>query len=230
MQLQLEATNPPVSGVKIHDLVDPAGKDGAGFVVCLIPESPQKPHRAEYPDRQYYIRVLDKCVVPVPSLLRDLFHPRSNPYLQVQVKPRKYRTSKDDFVVTFDVFISNAGNGTAHDAYIDLKANLQVVDWNDENVRDFTRIKGQIGVRFVANKAIHPDSLAHVASIRSTFASQEQYHSSKHPYYVPVIASSFSLRFAIYSTDAAAQVQEFFYTADEIEEEVAKGFVAGDQK
>jgi hypothetical protein len=71
----LEATNPPVSGVQLQALTYPGTNDG--FVVCLIPESTFKPHRAEFAENKpYRIRVADNTVVPNPALLRAMFFPQ----------------------------------------------------------------------------------------------------------------------------------------------------------
>ena len=75
-ELHDQATEPPVLGVETEAY--PFGDSGSeGFVICFIPESPFKPHRAEYAGRQYFIRAGDDFVVPSISLLRNLFFPQS---------------------------------------------------------------------------------------------------------------------------------------------------------
>ena len=54
LELLIGATDPPVSGVQIEEIVEPPGSK-QGFVVCLIPESEYKPVRAELEMKQYYI-------------------------------------------------------------------------------------------------------------------------------------------------------------------------------
>lgn len=75
-ELHHQATEPPVLDVEI-EAYSIAGTSDEGFVVCYIPESPFKPHRAEHAERQYFIRVGDDFVVPSVSLLRNLFFPQS---------------------------------------------------------------------------------------------------------------------------------------------------------
>ena len=65
MELHHQATDPPVLNVEIESYPDP-GASGAGFVVCLVPESPFRPHRAEHvTNKPYYIRAGDDFVIPL---------------------------------------------------------------------------------------------------------------------------------------------------------------------
>jgi hypothetical protein len=69
----LEAVVDPVPGVEI-EAYDCPGNNG-GFVVCLIPETSNKPHRAELAGKQYFQRVRDKFTTISHALLRSLFYP-----------------------------------------------------------------------------------------------------------------------------------------------------------
>jgi Schlafen, AlbA_2 len=102
----LDATNPPASGIVCRPVVA-SGKD-EGFVVCLIPESSHKPHRAEFAENKpYLIRVNDNCIVPNPSLLRSMFFPQPrqdvNLTLHVRGDTIEFKRSK----ILFD--LTNAG-------------------------------------------------------------------------------------------------------------------------
>src|SRR5438309_5007606 len=68
-QLHGQATEPPVLGVEIRPVAADE-KSPVGFVVCYIPESVYRPHRAEHARRNYFIRAGDDFVVPSVSLLR----------------------------------------------------------------------------------------------------------------------------------------------------------------
>jgi len=114
-ELHAQSTDPPVLGVEIE--VYSAVSSGEGFVVCFIPESPFRPHRAEQADRQYVIRAGDDFVTASVSLLRSLFFPQSRcrlvPTLQAE------REEKGDYwkvVVTGQ--IANSGAATAFDTYV----------------------------------------------------------------------------------------------------------------
>jgi hypothetical protein len=80
-----DATNPPVLGV---EYLSYPGPTQAGFVVCLIPESQHKPHRAEFDGQHYYYRAGDDFLRAGPSLLRTLFYPQIQPNLWLEVKLR----------------------------------------------------------------------------------------------------------------------------------------------
>ena len=49
-ELHHQATNPPLSGIKIHSVIDP-NESGKGFVVCFIPEGKFVPYRGSIPVR-----------------------------------------------------------------------------------------------------------------------------------------------------------------------------------
>src|SRR5262249_31602568 len=93
-ELQRSMTDPPVGGVKVVDVLDPA-KPGEGFVVCYIPESKFKPQQMDTKRRKdIVLRVGDSFVVARPSLLRTLFYPqRSTPFTveaRIRLKAPKF--------------------------------------------------------------------------------------------------------------------------------------------
>jgi Putative DNA-binding domain len=73
-ELHLQATDPPVPGVRIEAYPDPSN-GGKGFVVCYIPESDYKPHRAETANRRWMMRIGSNFVDVPPPVLRSLFFP-----------------------------------------------------------------------------------------------------------------------------------------------------------
>lgn len=79
-QLHHQSTDPPILGVKIEAFSDPTENDH-GFVVCYIPESDFKPHRAESANRRWVIRVGDNFVDAPPPVLRSLFFPQRRSYI-----------------------------------------------------------------------------------------------------------------------------------------------------
>jgi Putative DNA-binding domain len=115
-QLHGQATEPPVLGVEIRPV--PADeKSPAGFVVCYIPESPYRPHRAEHAGRNYFIRALDDFVIPSVSLLRALFHPHARALITPIVQGEVYK--KSDFEVhEITVWVANRGTASAYDLYV----------------------------------------------------------------------------------------------------------------
>jgi hypothetical protein len=85
MELRHVATDPPVADIQIRELPI-SSSSPEGFLVCYIPESNVKPHRSEFANKLFYIRMGDASRECSVSLLRQLFYPKRNPRLQVQVK------------------------------------------------------------------------------------------------------------------------------------------------
>jgi len=110
-----DATNPPVTCVEYLSVANPSGE---GFVVCLIPESAHKPHRAEFADKNYYYRAGDDFLIAEPGLLRTLFYPRNQPRLMAGAVLKSEGTVlMVDGAITFDlvikIIILNIGNYSA---------------------------------------------------------------------------------------------------------------------
>ena len=116
-----DATNPPVMGVEYARY---PGPDGEGFLVCLVPESTYKPHRAEWAERQYFIRVGDDFIPAEPGLLRMLFFPQKSCLIDVNVSmhyelvypdwPHELPSSKLSIVATLSI----GGRSTGRDVYL----------------------------------------------------------------------------------------------------------------
>lgn len=133
-----DATNPPVMGVEYLSLVGPTG---AGFVVCLVPESAHKPHRAEWADQYYYYRAGDDFLRAEPALLRVLFYPQLNARFELQAllsyqfhsqdSWNEYKDTKSAYrysdvlmsgaEIELKVRLRNSGTATAKNCYVRLK-------------------------------------------------------------------------------------------------------------
>ncbi len=117
-ELHLQATDPPVPGVIVEAYPDSAS-DGKGFVVCYIPESDYKPHRAEMSNRRWMMRIGSNFVDVPPPVLRSLFFPQRQSYISMEVE--SYIDKKatdlphDEMRVVFTVSFLNEGPATAHD-------------------------------------------------------------------------------------------------------------------
>lgn len=122
-----DATNPPVMGVEY--LAVP-GPDGPGFVVCFIPESRHRPHRAEVADKHYYYRAGDDFLIADPGLLRTLFYPHIRPRLRVVVMlgSQAYGSEVDDLkvAVTARIFVLNDGTHSANNLCVVLDHDQEV--------------------------------------------------------------------------------------------------------
>lgn len=118
MELHHTATEPPVAGVRVEPIPDPANSR-EGFVICLIPESRAKPHRAEYcAGKPYYIRAGDNFVMPSPALLRNLFYPHIRSHLWVEVAVTYKRLTDVDADVRVELRLHNAGPATAREILV----------------------------------------------------------------------------------------------------------------
>jgi len=118
-ELQSQSNDPPVAGVDYWH-ADDDGTKNAGFVVCLVPESKFKPHRAELADRNYYIRAGDSFHIPSVSLLKNLFFPEYHSHLWPELK-----TSFDTGTVQVEGFLHNSGIATAKNVVVFVVHNAQ---------------------------------------------------------------------------------------------------------
>jgi hypothetical protein len=85
MELRHEAGDPPVSNIEIKELLIPDSST-EGFVVCHIPESSNKPHRSEFSDRRFYLRMGDSSRECNVSILRQLFYPKRNIRIKARIQ------------------------------------------------------------------------------------------------------------------------------------------------
>ncbi len=175
-----DATNPPVIGVEYQSY---SNSSGDGFVVCLIPESIHKPHRAEFEHKNYYYRAGDDFLIAEPGLLRTLFYPQSNPYIWLEVdlhyrlKPVdlaiEYQKAPNDFgfnkllnsgtsAMSLEVTLHNDGTATAKDLYIVVESSdrlnfYQRVDWDiSENLLG--------SAAFLSRRPFHPGEVTELIS------------------------------------------------------------------
>jgi hypothetical protein len=114
-ELHAQATDPPVLGVEI-EAYSLGGSNAEGFVVCYIPESPFRPHRAESASRQYIIRAGDDFVAASVSLLRHLFFPQTRCFLVPALKARRVAQGAAPLYCV-DATMSNQGSASAFDTF-----------------------------------------------------------------------------------------------------------------
>ena len=58
MELRHGAADPPIADISIKEIPISSGSS-EGFVVCFIPESNMKPHRSEFAEKRFYLRMGD---------------------------------------------------------------------------------------------------------------------------------------------------------------------------
>jgi hypothetical protein len=112
-----DATNPPVMGVEYLTVADQAGE---GFIVCFVPQSAHKPHRAEWAGKQYYYRAGDDFLPAEPAMLRYLFYPRNHPILRISARLAISESPAPSGMTKLNcvAFVNNAGSATARDVYM----------------------------------------------------------------------------------------------------------------
>jgi hypothetical protein len=175
-ELLVGSTEPPVHNVVIEPVCDPAS-DTQGFVICLIPESRFKPHRAEREGQQWYMRAADSFTIIPVSHLRALFYPRSEVQLVVRAKcgNEPHAGLHQNFVV---ISIENTGNASAYDVFLNRQTGLGVPEYR----RD---LWDPIGSGYEASKPIHPGE-------RVTFCKEV----------LSLKQSAFTMKFRLYARNA----------------------------
>lgn len=198
MQLHHQATDPPVLGVLVEQFSNLSGK---GFVVCLVPESRFKPHRAEHEkNKPYYLRAGDDFVVAPVAVLRAMFHPRTKPHLRVRASFMDL--SKTNKSIRWLFQIQNTGTATARDICMCLKTCAEL----DAPLPGQGCTKGGNdpirGLVTYCSIPIHPGSWHDILTIEESLQGQEQnirWHNTKFTVY-------------LYASDHEPQAAELVFT------------------
>ena len=165
----LTITDPPVPGVQIAAVADP-DKDGHGFLVCLIPESQFKPHRAtEKSLQRYFFRIGDSNSVPGTSLLRTMFFPQERSQIRMDLKPELAGFGKHRICVSAE--LHNEGPSSLEYPYLKFEIYADGLDrmsrfgtdqthhsnWDHSGAGDSPDIGNYRGeVMLKSNLAVHP--------------------------------------------------------------------------
>ena len=235
MELHHQSTDPPVLNVEVESYPDPNG-GGAGFVVCLVPESPFKPHRAEHlTNKPYYIRAGDDFVPPSPALLRHLFFPHTYSQLWIEVAvtvndesalDRKGMQVQNGAVISYEVRIHNSGTATARDVYVVLQTGIRGGRHVGHEWIETANPQGQLA--FVGRLPLHPGAVSQllVLTQRASLPAHPS-HGNLLPHLAdaPRFVDS-TLRFLMYADDREPQVATVTYDDDDVEAQVTKRGVA----
>jgi hypothetical protein len=164
------ATDPPLSGVEIEAVTVP-NEDGKGFVICFIPQGVFVPYRAEFNIKNYYMRVGDDSIIVSPVILRRLFYPQSLAKLEMRVilsSSRKEYEGRPTDLWKYEVFLKNAGRGTAHEVYVLICDNVPYNTalgkglYHGDNWQTKVSFPNKSG--FYSQIPIHPDFPTQVAT------------------------------------------------------------------
>jgi hypothetical protein len=200
-QLLHQAADPPVLGVVIQDYADPETKKG--FVVCLVPESEFRPHRAEYVENKpYYLRVADSFIVTPVSVLRSMFYPRSKSFLRAHVCPRSLLDGMGTRAHWhWLIRIENTGTATAKYVcvFVNSRLNLASMTLGRETTRGQTSFGAPI---FWCERPIHPGGFHELFTYRE---SQEEL----------TARAETKLFFHMYASDSEPQGATVSFTAEE---------------
>lgn len=208
-QLASQATDPPISGIKLLHIGCEASK---GYVVAYVPEGAAKPYRAELAGRNYYIRAGAATVIPSPALLRSLFFPESHALLWPEARPQM----KDGRIVV-EVIVHNSGIATATDAIIGLDQtgrDASLGTWatiNTWSITDHPRPRSNRGYAFQSKRPIHPGAVVRAAQYQQQCLERG-------------LASDKYLTFHIvlFCADNQPRYFEVNYTYDEIDDKRSK--------
>jgi hypothetical protein len=167
VEIQRQGTDPPVPNVEIESY--PRGSPAEGYVICHVPVSPYRPHRAETKGcKQYFIRAGDSFFVASVAQLRSLFFPQVQAVMQFEAEltATPYELSEDD-MTTYEtqVRVRNAGNGTARDGFLIVETNAGPDRPVDMQQTDFWSVmlpRDTYARKFAARLPIHPSSVVDV--------------------------------------------------------------------
>lgn len=222
LELLRTAVEPPLAGVEVRDVIQGVA-GGPGFVVCLVPESDTKPHRAEMlKNKPYIIRIADAFINPSPSLLRSLFFPRSGPRLWVEIEPVWQEITFDamtttampkDIEVLFRINIGNSGFVSAKDVFAAVSTEPPALTL--ETTFPKTRTATQFGTGIEYPRAIHPSSISQLCVIRRQVEVTRQFTQTGQKF-VPAF-SYLKVFFELSATDMITSKSEITLNAGDIE-------------
>jgi hypothetical protein len=164
LELQPGMTEPVVRGVEVLAVPRPPSVT-EGFVVCLIPPSPWRPHEAKHP-RDYFIRSGDNCIPVGPSMLRALFQPTEVATLSIFARAFGVQQAHPQV----SCWLHNAGPSTAYDVFVIYETpNHIYVPSVDRRMWEVTST-GFSGIAVIATRPIHPTEVVGIftADLRPT--------------------------------------------------------------
>lgn len=222
LELIRGAAEPPVIGIEVRDF---SRTDGTGFVVCLVPESDAKPHRAELlTNKPYKIRIADSFQHLSPSMLRNLFFPRSSAQLWIEIEPQwsfpeNARTVSSNQIIHHRVTLHNSGQASARDLFAIVATVPNGLEIATPYKRNAVPLDNQIGIEHLG--LIHPMSRSLLCSIKQPTTIRTQYDSNR---IVPA-CSSIKVQFQLFATDMSpAKISIEVGDRDIVERNVRKGF------
>jgi hypothetical protein len=154
-QLRPDATDPPLQNVIVKAAPNPTMQD-EGLIVCFIPESLFKPHRAEFSGHHFYVRIGSHSSPLRPGTLRQLFWSRGRsivvPFVECELKPN--RSFPGNYCFEFQVWLRNQGSQTARDLFVVVNRSPPGQMWPS---KDWVPISGYgEKAAFETRRLLHP--------------------------------------------------------------------------
>jgi hypothetical protein len=224
-QLHPTATDPSLTGVESTAVFD-TGNDGPGFVISFVPESDVKPHRAEYMEgKPYMLRIGDTFKNPSPSILRNLFFPRSHARLGVSVVPDWDPISRwagseapRDIEIRYRMTLHNSGIVSARDVFAILETTPPKLVI--ETPYKSTKTQTQFGTGIEYTRPLHPMSAGSLGLVRQRVGVTTR-TSTGESTLVPR-ATHFAATFHIYCADTVPVILRAIVTDREVDERATK--------
>lgn len=203
-QLHPGASDPPLPGVESTAVFE-SGDSGPGFVVSYVPESEVKPIRAEnMENKPYMLRIGDSFKIPSPSLLRNLFFPRSSAKLHVGVQPEWQGIQRQpgmvppsDIGMMHRVTLHNAGLVTAKDIFVIIDMDPMVLDI--ETPYRSSKTETDLGIGIEYERPLHPSSNCQLCVIRHPVGVSTR--TSTGPHMLVPRPTTFAASIQVFATD-----------------------------
>lgn len=155
--LHTQANSDFVEGVDIKEV---EFQGGGSVLVCYIPEGANKPYRADYAGKAYYMRIQSNSVIMPHAMLRTMFYPRVSPKFELTLTASiRHEGNGQHIDCVFNLM--NRGTSTADDVIVRVKPRYP----DPKALRSITdtwQFKGPIEMGFdqifivSSKKAIHP--------------------------------------------------------------------------
>lgn len=217
-QLSQHSNDPPVIGVSVNEYQDPANP-GEGFIVCFIPESSFKPHRAKKcTGEPYYIRIGDRFEIVPHPLLRQLFFPQLHARFELDVGI-DWRNSVKQSQLKIQAALINVGTRTAKDVFVVVQGAPKL----ELSPFPFWKKTGSLihnCIAFEAGRSIHPGATSPLFSAEHSTAATvlDKGHS---PAVVPD-QSGLNFFVQIYAADEEPQHILIQFDAEEVRNRINK--------
>jgi hypothetical protein len=218
-QLLQHATDPPVLGIQLHEYCN-SNHSSEGFVVCYVPESSFKPHRAmRCTGEPYYIRINDRFVISPHPFLRYMFYPQYHVRFELRVAV-KWEIVLDRIRVRLNGGLKNIGNRTAHDVVIYLATNphFRLGGTSPGRLIDGSLPGWQA---FDCTKPLHPGEFGRIFEGEVIVAPRTSINEHKVLDALPDLAG-FQVSAQLYSADAEPQTCRVRFDEEEIERQETK--------